>query len=92
MTRRYRTDASIVPHGKNAREFEHLVELGMSTIDSLRTATAQAAELLGQRHRGQIKPGFTADIIAAEGSPLHNISLLQQVEFVMKEGEVYLHP
>ncbi|WP_165767187.1 metal-dependent hydrolase family protein [Parendozoicomonas haliclonae] len=86
------TDAAVVPHGHNAVEFDELVELGMSNLDAIRTATVNAAELLGLPDRGQITPGYRADIIAVKGNPLEDISQLHSVEFVMKAGDIYSQP
>jgi len=85
------TDSGVSAHGDNAREFELMVETGMSEIDAIRAATRSSAELLGiQETAGAIAPGYWADIIAVEGNPLNDISLLDDIRFVMKDGEVYL--
>jgi len=84
------TDCGVGPHGDNAREFEYMVEGGMSPIDAIRAATSVAAEFLGVADRlGAIEPGKLADIIAVEGDPLADISRMRAVHFVMKEGVVY---
>lgn len=83
------TDAAVYPHGDNAREFAVLVNLGMSPIDAIRTATLRAADLLGVDDRGAIKVGLKADIIAVEGNPLEDISTLERVQFVMKGGRIH---
>jgi imidazolonepropionase-like amidohydrolase len=84
------TDCGVAPHGENAREFELMVAGGMSPIDALRAATSVAAGFLGIDDRvGTLEPGKLADIIAVEGDPLADISLLSAVHFVMKEGVVY---
>lgn len=84
------TDCGVGPHGDNAREFEYMVEGGMSPIDAIRAATSVAAEFLGVADRlGAIEPGKLADIIAVEGDPLADISRMRAVHFVMKEGIVY---
>ncbi len=80
------TDAAAVPHGKNAKEFALLVELGMSPIDAIRTATINAADLLGLGDRGVIEAGRLADLVAVPGDPLEDIRLLEDVRFVMKGG------
>jgi imidazolonepropionase-like amidohydrolase len=82
------TDVGIFDHGQNALEFEVMVELGMSAADAIHAATAAAAKLLGL-DGGIIEPGRRADIIAVSGSPLDDITRLQQVDFVMKSGTVY---
>jgi imidazolonepropionase-like amidohydrolase len=87
------TDAGVFPHGENAKEFAYMVEAGMKPIDAVRSATVSAAELLNQPSRlGSVEPGFAADIVAVSGDPLRDITLLQQVKFVMKEGVVYKKP
>lgn len=83
------TDAAVYPHGDNAKEFGVLVERGMTPIDALRSATVNAADLLGYEDRGQIAPGFLADIIAVPGNPLEDIRVMEDVRFVMKGGVVY---
>lgn len=73
-----------------AQEFPRMVELGMSPMDAIRTATVNSAEMLrAQGEIGVIAPGAYADIIAVAGDPLTDIKQLQQVKFVMKDGVVY---
>lgn len=84
------TDAGVYPHGKNAQEFEYMVEAGMSPIKAILSATRDAADLLGQSANiGTIQPGRYADLVAVKGDPLADIKLLQTVSFVMKEGQIY---
>jgi imidazolonepropionase-like amidohydrolase len=84
------TDCGVGPHGDNAREFELMVEAGMSPMEAIRSATSVAAEFLGIQDRlGTLEPGKLADIIAVDGDPLADIRRLQEVRFVMKEGVVY---
>lgn len=84
------TDAGVFPHGENAAEFRYMVEAGMPVMEALQSATLTNAMLLGEGETlGQLKAGFTADIIAVPGNPLQDVSLLEQVDFVMKEGKVY---
>jgi imidazolonepropionase-like amidohydrolase len=84
------TDCGVGPHGDNAREFEYMVEGGMSPMDAIRSATSVAAEFLGIQDRlGTLEAGKLADIIAVEGDPLADISRLRAVHFVMKEGVVH---
>jgi imidazolonepropionase-like amidohydrolase len=83
------SDAGVYPHGENAGELVARVDQGMSPGDAIRSATLWSAEALGTPDRGQIKVGLMADLIAVPGNPLENISLLQNVPFVMKEGVVY---
>ncbi len=84
----YGTDAAVYPHGLNAREFSTLVERGMTPLAAIRTATLNAADLLGVDDRGAIAAGKLADLIAVPGNPLEDVSVLERVEFVMKGGEV----
>ena len=87
------TDAGVFPHGDNAREFAYMVEAGMPALEAIRSATLSAAALLDQsKTLGSIEPGYTADIIAVSGDPLRDVSVLQQVKFVMKDGVVYKKP
>lgn len=73
-----------------AREFKYYVDYGMTPQQTIQTATLRAAELLGWQDRiGTIEPGKRADLVAVEGDPLQDITLLEQVSFVMKEGVVY---
>jgi len=84
------TDAAVYPHGLNAKEFQYMVEAGMPPLFAIQCATTHAAQLL--KHSGDIgsvSAGRYADVIAVEGNPLEDITLLQKVQFVMKEGRVY---
>ncbi len=85
------TDAGVFPHGENAGEFEVYVEMGMSEIDALRTATLHAAELLGTPDRGRLAEGMLADVIALPGNPLDDIGVTKDVTFVMLGGRVIKH-
>lgn len=80
------TDAAVFPHGENAKEFEVYVRLGMSPLEALRTATVHAADLLGKDDRGVIAPGMLADLIAVPGNPLDDITVTEDVRFVMLGG------
>jgi imidazolonepropionase-like amidohydrolase len=82
------TDAGVYPHGENAREFAVYVKLGMTTIDALRTATINAASLLGVTDRGTIEAGKLADLIAVPGDPLRDITATERVSWVMAGGKV----
>jgi imidazolonepropionase-like amidohydrolase len=87
------TDAGVFPHGENAKEFAYLVEAGVTPIDAIRMGTINAATLLNQQSRlGAVEPGYAADIVAVSGDPLRDISQLQHVKFVMKEGVIYKKP
>jgi imidazolonepropionase-like amidohydrolase len=83
------TDAGVYPHGLNAHEFGKLVEMGLTPLQSIQAATVNAADLLGLGSKiGTIEVGKWADIIAVDGSPLQDVTTLEQVKFVMKGGEV----
>ena len=87
------TDAGVFPHGENAKEFAYMVEAGMPALEAIRSATLGAAALLDQsKVLGSIEPGYSADIIAVSGDPLKDVTVLQQVRFVMKDGAVYKQP
>ncbi|MDO6639774.1 amidohydrolase family protein [Shewanella sp. 5_MG-2023] len=83
------SDAAIYPHGDNGKQFSRMVTFGMTPAQALQAATINSAALLKQDNLGQIKAGFLADIIAVDGDPLSNISLMENVTFVMKDGQVY---
>jgi imidazolonepropionase-like amidohydrolase len=87
------TDAGVCPHGQNALEFVYMTEAGMPPMEAIRAATVYAADLLKvQDDLGSISPGKFADMIAVKGDPIADISLLQKVDFVMKDGVVYKQP
>ena len=87
------TDAGVLPHGSNAREFRALTEIGLSPLEALRSATIQAAELMGWPDRvGALEPGFFADVVGLRGNPLEDLNALGRVEFVMKAGKVIRNP
>ncbi|NNC99721.1 MAG: amidohydrolase family protein [Gammaproteobacteria bacterium] len=83
------TDSGVSHHGDNAREFQLMVDAGMPPIEAIHSATVNAADLLGESARlGSIKAGKLADIIAVKGNPLEDVSLLEKVSFVLKDGRV----
>ena len=83
------TDAAVYPHGLNAREFAVMVKLGMTPMQSIQAATINAADLLGWSDRvGSIEAGRFADIIAVNGDPTADVTVLERVAFVMKGGQV----
>lgn len=84
------SDAGIYPHGDNAKQFARMVKFGMTPLQAIRAATIEPAKLLKwQDDVGEIKAGKYADIIAVDGNPLKDITLLENVRFVMKGGKVY---
>jgi imidazolonepropionase-like amidohydrolase len=83
------TDAGVYAHGQNAREFALMVKAGMPAIDAILSATSGAAALIGDdADIGSIRTGRYADIIAVNGDPTMDVTLLQHVIFVMKSGRV----
>jgi imidazolonepropionase-like amidohydrolase len=89
----YGTDAAVIPHGLNARLFRTYVTAGMTPLQAIRTATLNGAALLGWSDRiGSIEKGKLADIIAVSGNPVDNITALEKVRFVMKDGVVHVRP
>ncbi len=84
------TDAGVFPHGLNGKEFGYMVEVGMPAIEAIQSATVTNAKILKEENTlGQIKKGFFADIIAVNDDPTKNISTMENVVFVMKNGVVY---
>lgn len=85
------TDAGVIPHGTNAREFVLMVEWGgMSNMDAIKAGTINAATLLGwEKNAGSLAPGKWADIVAVSGDPLKDIHATEKVVFVMKNGLIY---
>jgi imidazolonepropionase-like amidohydrolase len=83
------TDAGVSKHGRNADEFELMVQHGMTPIEALKAATVNAADLLGLADQiGTIAPGKSADIIAVASDPLADVRVLKTVDFVMAQGQV----
>ena len=83
------TDAPAIPHGKNANELVALVSRGLTPAQALRAATVTGADVIGVSDRGRLAPGLLADIIGVPGNPLADISVTQNVKFVMKGGKVF---
>jgi imidazolonepropionase-like amidohydrolase len=83
------TDAAVYPHGLNAHEFAVYAQMGMTPLQAIQTATVNAADLLGWKQIGSIEPGNYADIIAVNGDPTKDVTLLQSPIFVMKGGTIY---
>ncbi len=82
------TDSGVVRHTEVGKEFYAMVRRGMTPLHALQTATINAADLLGVDDRAELKAGKLADIIAVEGNPLVDIRVMEQVVFVMKDGEI----
>ena len=83
------TDAGVSKHGRNADEFELMIKYGMPPAEALKAATVNAADLLGLGQEiGTIEPGKSADIIAVDGDPLTDVTVLKDVDFVMARGDI----
>jgi imidazolonepropionase-like amidohydrolase len=86
----FATDAAVIPHGQNAKEFSERVKLGESPMAAIVAATSLNAEIMGWQDRvGSLVAGKLADIIAVPADPLRDITVLEDVGFVMKGGLVY---
>jgi imidazolonepropionase-like amidohydrolase len=84
------TDAAVYPHGLNAGEFHVYVQLGMTPLAAIQTATINASDLLGPKYLvGALEPGKWADVVAVDGDPTKDVTILEHVKFVMKSGAVY---
>ncbi len=83
------TDAGIYPHGDNARQFAYMVKYGLTPAKAIRSATSDAADLLGRADSvGTLAPGHFADLIAVAADPLADVRVLEHIPFVMKGGRV----
>jgi imidazolonepropionase-like amidohydrolase len=82
-------DVGVFPHGENYREMQLMVAYGMQPIAVLRSATATNAKVFHLYNLGKLQKDYLADIIAIEGNPTKDISNMQNVRFVMKDGIVY---
>jgi imidazolonepropionase-like amidohydrolase len=87
------TDIGGIPWSEPiAQEFPHMVDLGMAPMGAIKSATSRAAEMLERQGQlGTILPGAYADIVAVSGDPLSDIKTLQNVQFVMKDGKVFMN-
>ena len=87
------TDSGVSAHGDNGREFALMVAGGMPPMEAIQSATRVAAEVLEAGDKiGTLEAGKLADIVAVPGDPLTDISVMEQMQFVMKDGEVFLGP
>ncbi len=83
------TDAGVYPHGDNGKQFVYMVKYGLTPARAIRSATSDAAELIGRpKDLGRVTPGQLADIIAVAGDPLDDVRALEKVGFVMQGGTV----
>lgn len=87
------TDCGVSPHGSNAEEFVFMVDGGMPPMEAIQSATLRGAELLGiEDELGTVEEGKVADLVAVEGNPLEDISLMLDMALVMKEGAIVVAP
>ncbi len=86
----YGTDAGVYPHGWNGKQFAKMVEWGQTPMQAIQSATINGADLLGWKDQvGSIAVGKFADIVAVTADPLDKINVLENVQFVMKDGIIY---
>ena len=84
------TDAGVQKHGTNWKEFVYMVQNGMSEMKAIQSATMETAKLLRIEDKlGSIEEGKLADMIAVKGNPLDDISILENIEVIIKDGVVY---
>lgn len=84
------TDNGVGAHGTQPKEFQLMVEAGMTPAEAIKAATVHAADLLGRADRiGTLEPGKDADVIAVAGDPLADVKVLERVDFVMRRGVVH---
>jgi imidazolonepropionase-like amidohydrolase len=84
------SDVGPFPHGTQAREFELMVKYGLTPLQVLQADYLNGARVLGWQDRiGELKPGYYADIVAVPGNPLNDITAVEHVAFVMKDGVIY---
>jgi len=90
VTIAFGTDTGVSKHGENAKEFEYMVQAGMSETEAIRAATVVASKHIELDHViGTLEAGKYADLIGVDGDPRDNISELRDVDFVMKGGIIY---
>jgi imidazolonepropionase-like amidohydrolase len=85
------TDATVLPHGRNAEELKALVEVGLTPLEAIRAATTRAAALLGIDDIGRIKPGASADLVGLHGDPLNDVTAFREPTLVVARGKVVAH-
>jgi imidazolonepropionase-like amidohydrolase len=86
------TDSGVYPHGDNAKQFIFMVQRGMTPMEAIKAATSVAAEVIGwDEDVGTLTKGRFGDLIAVRGDPLSNVSLLQDIDVVVKGGLVFKH-
>ena len=85
----YGTDSGVYPHGQNAKQFAYMVRYGMTPMQAIQSATIRAAELLRkEKMLGAIAAGRFADLVAVKANPLTNITALEHIALVMKDGKI----
>lgn len=85
----YGTDSGVYPHGDNGKQFRWMVQYGMTPIQAIQAATYNSSLALARNDVGVIEAGRYADIVAVKGDPTLDVTLLEQINFVMKNGQVY---
>ena len=85
------SDATVMPHGDNAKELVALVDIGLSPIEAVRAATTRAAALLGLPDVGVIRAGAAADLIAVDGDPLMDVGVLARPSLVVSRGKIIVN-
>jgi len=83
------SDAGVYPHGDNGRQFARMVKFGMTPMQAIQAATINTAKLLKQENIGSLSDGKYADIVAVKGDPFDDMSVMENVNFVMKSGKIY---
>jgi imidazolonepropionase-like amidohydrolase len=83
------SDAAVCPHGSQVAQFADMVRLGMKPLAALRAATSSDAQLLDRNDLGTLEPGKLADVVGVPGDPSRDITVVEKVLFVMKDGVVY---
>ena len=85
----YGTDTGSIPFGNNGKQFFYMVKYGLTPMQAIQSATTWNAELMGQSDRmGSLEPGKYADLIAVKGGPLKDVTMLENVPFVVNGGAV----
>ncbi|MFM7786417.1 MAG: amidohydrolase family protein, partial [Gammaproteobacteria bacterium] len=82
------TDAGVMPHGDNARQFRFMVQYGMTPLEAIRAATLTAADALKRDDVGALETGRFADMVAVSGDPTADVTLLESIPVVIKGGEI----
>jgi imidazolonepropionase-like amidohydrolase len=87
------TDSAVYPHGDNAKQFRIMVERGMKPMDAIKAATSVAARYMGREDSvGALEKGRFGDLVAVEGDPRQDITVLEKIQVVVKGGLVFRAP